>query len=140
TTVLDRLRLNRGMVESGAASFEERTHVIRQPECSENRTHGPGQTCGQMTLRDHEGNILRDAVVSPHVKDVLHQFRFFIKTLPRDAAGMLEWVVLEGNKGQIREMPMRFQVGDEAAHPRGSAACVGPDVNVFVHSLEDRTS
>src|SRR5678809_1139476 len=91
---LKTLGLNGGMVKYCAASFEKRSDIVGKPNGRKNRGHGPGNLGRQMIFGDHERDILRHPVVSPDLKDVLHELRLFIKSFPCDIA-WLERVVLE---------------------------------------------
>ncbi len=86
------------MIEGCPASFKEGTHIVRQPQRGKDRAHGSGESGGKMILRNHQRDILRHAVISPHLQNVLHQRWFRVQRLPRDVAGF-EGIVLEGNKG-----------------------------------------
>src|SRR5437867_7639195 len=92
-----------------------------------------------MTLGHHQRDILRHAVVAPHLQDVLHQPRLAVERLPGDVAG-LEGIMLERNEGQVGEPTVRLQVVDKAAHPRGAAARVRPQPNVFVDTLDRKST
>src|SRR6185369_2154242 len=65
TAVLKALWLDGRMVERGAASFEKRTDIVGQPERGENRRHWSGELGGQVVFRDHERNILWNAIIPP---------------------------------------------------------------------------
>ncbi len=90
-----------------------------------------------MAFRNHERNIRRYAIVSRDLENVLHQLRLRVQRLPGDGA-RLERIVFEGNEGQVAEASAGFQVGDESSHPGSAAPCIGPDVDVFVHTLKNR--
>src|SRR3989440_4560841 len=55
-----------------------------------------------MTLGHDQRDIVRHAVLAPHLQDVLHQARLVVETLPGDVAG-LERIMFEGDEGQVGE-------------------------------------
>ena len=55
-----------------------------------------------MILRHHQRNILRHAVVSPDLENVLHQCRFSVESLPRDIA-RFERIVLKRYEAEVSE-------------------------------------
>ena len=110
------LGLNWRVIECGTSAFQERTHIIRQPEGGKDRRHRPGKLVRKVIFGDHQRDVFRHTVVSPHLQDVLHQPRLAIQRRPRDLA-RLERVVFKRNEGEIGKTVVRFQVGDETAHP-----------------------
>src|SRR6266702_7801784 len=105
------------MIERRTSSFEERADIVRQPQRGENCGHGASEAGGEMILRHHQRYVLWHAVVSPDLKDVLHQLRLLVESLPGDGA-RLERIVLERNEGQVEEPAVCFQIIYEAPHPR----------------------
>jgi len=69
-----------------------------------------------MILRHHQGHILRDAIIPPHLENVFNQLRLGVKRLPGDGA-RLEGIVLERHKRKIAEPAMLFQIANESSHP-----------------------
>src|SRR5207253_10689176 len=69
----------------------------------ENCGHGARELPGQMIFRDHEGNVLRHAVIAPNLQDAFHELRYPIEILPGDGTG-LKRIVLEGNEREIGKM------------------------------------
>ena len=92
-----------------------------------------------MILSDHQGQVVRDAIIPPYLQDVFHKLWFGIQILPSDCA-RLKWVVLERDECQVREPIMGFQISHEAPHPGGLSLCVGPNPNVVIDALENRAS
>ena len=106
-TGLKRLGLNGRVIESGAATFEEGTDVVGEPEGGEDRGHGAGEVGGQMALGDHERNVFGDAVFAPDVEGVLHQMRLAVERAPGDGTGF-EGIVLEGDESEVGEAAVVF--------------------------------
>ena len=92
-----------------------------------------------MTLGHDQRDIVRHAVLAPHLQDVLHQARLAVETLPGDVAG-LERIMFEGDEGQVGEPTVCLEVVDKADHPRRAALRIGPHPDVFVDTLENRPS
>src|ERR1044072_8784560 len=92
-----------------------------------------------MTLGHDQGDVVRHAVVTPHLQDMLHQAWLTVETLPGDVAG-LERIMLERDEGQVGEATVSLEVVDKQAHPPRAALGIGPHPDVFVDTLENRPS
>src|ERR1700677_3947516 len=124
------------MEKNSAAALKKGADLAGEPQSRENRAHRTGESGGQMVLRDHERDVLGYPVVSPDLQDMFRQLRFFVERLPGDSARLVG-IVFERDECQILQVTVRFQVGDEASHPRLSALVVGPDGDVFVDAFEN---
>src|SRR5207253_1477294 len=108
TSVLDRLRLNRRMVERAASALEERSDVVGQPEGREDRAHRTRQPPGNVTLGHHDGNLFGNTGLSQCLQNMFHHLWFPVERLPGNPAGF-EWIVLHGEEGQIAQMTVGLQ-------------------------------
>src|ERR1043166_8401812 len=92
-----------------------------------------------MTLGHDQRDIVRHAVVTPHLQDMLHQAWLTVETLPGDVAE-LERKMPERDEGQVGEATVSLEVVDKPTHPRRAALGIGPHPDVFVDTLENRPS
>ena len=92
-----------------------------------------------MILGYHQGHVFGHAVLSPDIENVLHQRWFLVQSLPGDGA-RFERIMFERYEGQIGKTVVGFEIVHKAAHPGSSALRVGPDRDVFIYTLENRSS
>ena len=90
-----------------------------------------------MVFRHHQWHLFRHAIIPPHLQNVLHQLRLAVQSLPGNVAGF-EGIVLEGNKREVGDAAVSFEVIDETPHPRSAPLRVRPHVDVFIHALKNR--
>src|SRR6516225_3411825 len=114
------------------------------------RWHGPSlpgnpsSSAGcDSALRDNQRNVFGDAILTPHLQDVLHDSRFQVKRVP-----VVRWseaideerIVFEGHEREILKMSMGLQVIDESAQPGSPALVVRPKGDVFIDAFENRAT
>src|SRR5207302_3517173 len=104
------------VVDGVATSLKKRSDIISPPKCGE-YVHERFVIAGcDVGFRDEHGDTGGQAVVTPNLKNMPDQIRFFVKFAPLQLAG-LKRIVLERYERQIREAVMQLQVIEEPAHP-----------------------
>ena len=135
--VASRLHLQRQIMEEInrlPSRVQERANVIGQPDSRKNILISFAGARRKVSLRDEQRHVRRNSVLMPNFHDVAHQLGLVIEHAPRRFARIVR-VMLERKERKIVHAPVLLQVIDKARGPRNVALRVGPDFDVFVHSL-----
>ena len=88
------------VVQTITTCSEERACEICEPQGTKSIDERLARVPGDVELRDQQGHIRRDAVISPHLKDIGDQSGFLVKAAPLNLAGF-ERIVLERKECQV---------------------------------------
>src|SRR5271167_2592560 len=119
------------IVESLSSGIEKSSDVVCQPEGPENIHGGFASIPSDIGLRDEHRDIWRQAVVTPDLENVAHQRRFVVQTAPTDLARFVG-IMLKGEKGQVLNTAVRFQVIQKTSRPGNFSLGVRPHHDIFI--------